>query len=68
MLKFTTATERFIKENLAGCDYNVDRLIDEANGQRATADSEDMRQEYITIQDELSIIKYKGISLLDITK
>ena len=65
MLKFTEATNNFIKDNLKSCNYDINRLIDEANGQRAMADSEDIRQEFITIQDELNIIKHKGISLLE---
>jgi len=60
-LQFTEATENFIIENKQKCNYNINRLIDEANGQRSIADNEDIRQEFITIVDELNIIKEKDI-------
>ena len=65
-MKFTEATKRFIVQNLQRCNYDLDRLIDEANGQRSMADSEDLRQEFITIQEELSTMKHRRISILDV--
>ena len=65
MLKFTQTTERFIKRNLQKGNYDIDKMIDEANKKRAMASSEDLRQEYIMIKDELSIIKNRKISVLN---